>query len=79
MAEEKGCCCNGAIDKALKVTVILFLVYIMLGGLFMFVAMTLRNHENPGMVKRAPIGVEGQLPGDSGCGCGLKGDAEIIK
>lgn len=55
MAEEKNGnfnCGNDPLSKALKVTVILFLVYIMLGGLFMAAVVAFRGHNRAGIMKR---------------------------
>jgi hypothetical protein len=81
MAEDKnGNCCNSALDKALKVTVILFLAYIMLGGLFVFAAIALRGHDRIQMMRNGGVTsllqkTDSELP----CGCSLKGAVESTK
>jgi hypothetical protein len=81
MADDKnGCCCNSAIDKALKVTVILFLVYIMLAGIFVFVGMALRGHDRFQMMGRGTLrGVETQTGVEAPCGCSLKDNVDLLK
>jgi hypothetical protein len=81
MAEEKnGCCCSGALDKALKVTVILFLVYVMLGGLFLFVGMALKGHDRfQSMGRFGLVGTTEQVGTDAPCGCSLREKNDLVK